>query len=516
MTSEPSPLLGRRRWLQRSAGLALGLPAVPQAVWAQAFSNASATEPASGDAAAWRACSRLGYGPTPALLADLAARGGPRAWAAAQVDAARAQSQTPPALAPEWAGFLAPLPELFALEREEREARRLAKESPGMVSAPVAAATRALDFAALAEPLHFSRRVTLQAAAWRLGAIGRPEVENPLLARMTEFWFNHFNVFNGKGAVRPFVGHYVVQAIRAHALGRFEDLLLATARHPAMLRYLDQAQSVAEGSPGAQGQRRGLNENYAREVMELHTLGVNGGYTQTDVRELARVLTGWTVGPQEASGFRFAPRLHDGGTKTVLGQRFPAQPAQAGEDEGVAALRMLAHHPATAQRIALRLAHFFVADAPPPELVQALAQRFTDTGGDIAAVLRRLFVSEAFWASEHRLFKTPLDYAGSCLVATAAGTEPRGVVLTLDFLNAAGQPLHGWPTPDGYAFDAATWMAPEALTRRADYAFALARGRAAPTVLDPFLSRTTRTAIATERPELQAALRLAAPEFMMK
>lgn len=516
MSSELPFLLSRRRWLQHGAGLALGLSAVPQAVWARALSNASVTAPTIADAAAWRACSRLGYGPTPWLLADLAAHGGPRAWAAAQVQAARAQSQTPPALAPQWAGFLAPLPELFAQEREERQARRAAQASPGTVSASVAAATRALDFAALAEPLHFSRRVTLQAAAWRLGAIGRPELENPLLARMTEFWFNHFNVFNGKGAVRPFVGHYLVQAIRANALGRFEDLLLATARHPAMLRYLDQAQSVADGSPSAQGQRRGLNENYAREVMELHTLGVHGGYTQTDVRELARALTGWTVGPQEASGFRFALRLHDRGDKTVLGQRFPADPTQAGEAEGVAALRMLARHPATAQRIALRLARFFVADEPPPKLVSTLAQRFIDTGGDIAAVLRRLFESEAFWAAEHRLFKTPLDYAGACLLATAAATEPRAVALTLDFLNAAGQPLHGWPTPDGYAFDAATWMVPEALTRRADYAFALARGRAAPTVLDPFLSHATRAAIAAERPELQAGLRLAAPEFMMK
>ncbi|MGQ9723816.1 MAG: DUF1800 domain-containing protein, partial [Tepidimonas sp.] len=472
----------------------------------------------------------------------LAACGGPRAWTLAQVDAARAQSQTPPVIAPEWAGFLAPLPELFALERQEREARRLAVENakdpnthhaarqsadaakplslpqatPDMTSAPAAAAIRALDFAALAEPQHFSRRVSLQAAAWRLAAIGRPEVENPLLARMTEFWFNHFNVFNGKGGVRPFVGHYVVQAIRANALGRFEDLLLATARHPAMLRYLDQAQSVAEGSPGAQGQRRGLNENYAREVMELHTLGVNGGYTQTDVRELARVLTGWTVGPQHASGFRFAPRLHDSGIKTVLGQRFPAQPDQAGEDEGIAALRMLAHHPATAQRIALRLARFFVADTPPPELVHSLAQRFMDSNGDIAAVLRHLFASDAFWAGEHRLFKTPLDYAGSCLTVMAAATEPNAVTLTLNFLSAAGQPLHGWPTPDGYAFDAATWMVPEALTRRADYAFALTRGRAAPTVLDPFLSSATRAAIAAEHPARQAALRLVAPEFMMK
>ncbi|GAB4208738.1 MAG: DUF1800 domain-containing protein [Tibeticola sp.] len=516
MTSTPSPLLTRRRWLQHGAGLALGLPAVPQAVWAQAFSNASTTAPAGADAATWRACSRLGYGPTPTLLADLAAHGGPRAWAVAQVDAARTQSRTPPAMSPAWAGFVAPLPELFALERAEREARRLVKESPGRVSAPVAAATRALDFTALGEPLHFSRRVTLQAAAWRLAAIGRPEVENPLLARMTEFWFNHFNVFNGKGAVRPFVGHYVVHAIRANALGRFEDLLLATARHPAMLRYLDQAQSVAEGSVLAQGQRRGLNENYAREVMELHTLGVDGGYTQTDVRALARVLTGWTVGPREASGFRFAPRLHDGGTKTVLGRRFPAQPGQTGEDEGLAALRMLAHHPATAQRIALRLVHFFVADAPPPDLVQALAQRFTDTGGDIAAVLRTLFASDAFWAAEHRLFKTPLDYAGSCLAATASSTDAQSVTLTLNFLAGAGQPLHGWPTPDGYAFDAATWMAPEALTRRADYAFALTRGRAAPTVLDRFLSEATRAAIATEPARMQAALRLAAPEFMMK
>jgi uncharacterized protein (DUF1800 family) len=163
-----------------------------------------------------------------------------------------------------------------------------------------------------AGPEKFSREMAQDAAAWRLMSCSDPALENPLLARMTEFWFNHLNVFVGKGPVRPFVGHYVVNVIRANALGRFEDLLLASARHPAMLLYLDQAQS----------NNRGINENYARELMELHTLGVNSGYTQKDVRELARILTGWTVNLKDGEGFRFAERLHDKEGKVLLGRTF--------------------------------------------------------------------------------------------------------------------------------------------------------------------------------------------------
>jgi uncharacterized protein (DUF1800 family) len=301
-------------------------------------------------------------------------------------------------------------------------------------------------------------------------------------------------------------------------MGKFEDLLLASARHPAMLLYLDQARSVADGSNGPDGKGRGLNENYARELMELHTLGVNGGYNQADVRELARVLTGWTIGPQEATGFRFAPRLHDAGTKRVLGQNFPMTWIASGEQEGIDAIRMLARHPATARRICLRMAQFFVADVPPPALVALISQTFTDSQGDISAVLRTLLASNDFWAPENRLFKTPMDFACSALTATqsAAGSDRRGLVLATGYLASAGQPLHGWQTPDGYAFDAATWLAPEALTRRADFALALARQSPDLEFLAPYLSDATRQTIGRERPNLRGGLMLASPDFMYK
>ncbi|MDP3310519.1 MAG: DUF1800 domain-containing protein, partial [Polaromonas sp.] len=340
------------------------------------------------------------------------------------------------------------------------------------------------------------------AAAWRLMACSDPALEPPLLARLTEFWFNHLNVFAGKGAVRPFVGHYAVNVIRANALGRFEDMLLASARHPAMLLYLDQAQSNA----------RGLNENYARELMELHTLGVNAGYTQNDVRELARILTGWTVGLQQGEAFRFAERLHDKGDKVLLGRTFTADGQREGED----AIRMLARHPATAQRIAQRLAETFVADKPPRALTERLAATFTRSQGDIRAVMRTLVESSEFWGQDNTLFKTPLDFACSALVAGGGVKDRRDIQLALGFLAQAGQPLHGWQTPDGYKTDAATWLAPEALTRRADYAMALGGRMAEPLYLQPFLSSPSRERIAREAPVIRTGLTLASPDFMRK
>jgi uncharacterized protein (DUF1800 family) len=460
--------------------------------------------------------SRVGYGPTPWLVQALAQAGSPRDWALQQVDAAHAASQQQPRIAPEWADFNTPLPQIFEQFRAERQARANGQEK--LQKNANAAQAKRMDFGGDADPAFFSRRVVQQAAAWRLTSCSQPEQENPLLARMTEFWFNHFNVFSGKGAVRPFTGHYVVHVARAHALGRFEDLLLASARHPAMLFYLDQAQSVADGSRGANGQSRGLNENYARELMELHTLGVDGGYTQTDVRELARVLTGWTVSPRDESGFRFAARLHDNGSKQVLGRTFPTGSQNAGEQEGIEAIRMLARHPATAQRACTRLAQFFVADDAHPALVKRLKDTFLSTQGDIRAVIRTLLASTEFWAADNRLFKTPMDYACSALAAVnpADTAERRDLVLTLGFLANAGQPLHGWQTPDGYKFDAATWLAPEALTRRADYALAL--GRQAPDMdfLLPYLSTATRDAVAQERPAMRSGLMLASPDFMYK
>jgi uncharacterized protein (DUF1800 family) len=450
------------------AGLLAGLASFGSpALQAQTDTGA----PSANTAAAWRATSRLGYAPTPASAQ--AAQAGPRAWALQQIDAAYAATQRPPRLPAELARINAPLNDIARDFHAEREARRTLRVQAGT-----------------------------GAAAWRLMACSDPALEAPLLARMTEFWFNHLNVFGGKGTVRPFVGHYVVNVIRPHALGRFEDLLLASAQHPAMLFYLDQAQSNS----------RGLNENYARELMELHTLGVNGGYTQADVRELARILTGWTVNLRGGEGFRFAERLHDRGDKTLLGRPYSAN----GMAEGEEAIRLLARQPATARRIATRLASFFVADQPPPALVDRLSKTFLATQGDIRAVMRTLVSAPEFWAEGHQLFKTPLDYACSVLTVAGGVKERRDMAQALGFLAQAGQPMHGWQTPDGYKTDAATWLAPEALTRRADYALGLAPRMAEPAYLDVFLSGPTRERIAREAAPLRTGLLLASPDFMRK
>ncbi len=445
-------------------------------------------------AAVWRATSRLGYGPSEATAQ--AAQGIPRAWAFSQIDAAYAASQRAPNIPADIAQFNQPIGKLANDFRAEREARKNVKD----------AAPGTLPMSNEADALGFSRDMTQTAAAWRLMSCSDPALENPLLARMTEFWFNHLNVFVGKGNVRPFVGHYVINVIRANALGKFEDLLLASARHPAMLFYLDQAQSNA----------RGLNENYARELMELHTLGVDAGYTQNDVRELARILTGWTVGLQQGEGFRFAERLHDSGDKILLGRRFNSSGASDGMREGEDAIRMLARHPATAKRIAKRLATTFVSDKPPQALVDQLTATFTRTQGDIRSVMRTLVESPEFWRADNTLFKTPLDFACSALTAGGGAKERREIQLTLGFLAQAGQPLHGWQTPDGYKTDAATWLAPEALTRRADYAMALGNRIHEPTYLQPFLSATSRERIAREQPATRTGLMLASPDFMSK
>ena len=440
-------------------------------------------------AGTWRATSRLGYGPTEATAQ--AARQNPKAWALSQIDTAHAASQRAPNIPTELARFNQSLNATAKDFQAEREARKNARApTPGTLP-------MANDDAE-----GFSREMTQTANAWRLMSCSDAAIENPLLARMTEFWFNHLNVFVGKGSVRPFVGHYVVNVIRANALGKFEDLLLASARHPAMLFYLDQAQSNV----------RGLNENYARELMELHTLGVDAGYTQNDVRELARILTGWTVGLQQGEGFRFAERLHDSGDKTLLGQRFTNNGAKEGED----AIRMLARHPATAKRIAKRLATTFVSDKPPQALVDQLAATFTRTQGDIQSVMRVLVQSPEFWRADNTLFKTPLDFACSALTAGGGARERREIQFTLGFLAQAGQPLHGWQTPDGYKTDAATWLAPEALTRRADYAMALGNRISEPTYLQPFLSAASLERIAREQPATRTGLTLASPDFMRK
>ncbi|MGQ0701802.1 MAG: DUF1800 domain-containing protein [Gemmatimonadales bacterium] len=331
---------------------------------------------------------------------------------------------------------------------------------------------------------------------------------------MADFWFNHFNIFVGKNLARVYLPEYVEETIRAHALGRFEDLLIATARSPAMMVYLDNTQSVAPGAtppnpPARPGfrmrqppldpamdslrrqaeQRRptGLNENYARELLELHTLGVNGGYTQQDVTEVARILTGWGIAPVRGavarrmgrgggagSGFGFTGWAHDRGAKTVLGTEFPAG---QGEDEGMRLLRMLAAHPSTQHYVSGKLCARFVNDLPPDGCIDDAVRAWRRSNGDLREVLRAIFRSPDFWAPTNRgaKVKTPLEFVVSAVRAVGGGpdTTPR-LALAVARL---GQPLYQHVAPNGYGERQEDWVNSGALLNRMNFALGLAANR---------------------------------------
>lgn len=315
---------------------------------------------------------------------------------------------------------------------------------------------------------------------------------------LVEFWFNHFNVYEKKGPIKVWIGAYEEEAIRPYTLGRFGDLLLATAKHPAMLVYLDNAQNVApvaadprDGIYGASQMPKnkkanGINENYAREVMELHTLGVDGGYTQTDVISLAHILTGWTVGPGAESdaamaadkfgknkgAFRFARRRHDPAPEILLGKNFSGDD----EGEGEAALLMLARHPATAHHISFQLAQYFVADQPDSGLVDAMAKTFRDSSGDMRGVVKTMVSHPAFVDSANigNKYKTPYRFVISA--ARAIGMKPENVAPLVTALADLGQPLYGCISPDGYACTQSAWLDADGLLRRLSFATRMGDG----------------------------------------
>lgn len=297
--------------------------------------------------------------------------------------------------------------------------------------------------------------------------------------QMTWFWFNHFNVFQGKSNLRAMVGDYENSAIRPHALGKFRDLLGAVVMHPAMLRYLDNEQNAAGR----------INENFARELMELHTLGVNGGYSQRDVQELARVLTGvgvnlGTSNPGQAKNlqgyyfrrglFEFNPSRHDFGDKELLGQ--PIRNRGLGELEE--ALDRLVRRPSTASFVSKKLATYWLVDEPPARLVQVMAQTFERSDGDIARTLEVLFNSPEFTNTDNSKFKDPIRYVVSS-VRLAYGDKPvLNVGPMLNWIGRMGQPLYGRATPDGYSLQSAAWTSPGQLTTRFEVAKAIGSGSA--------------------------------------
>jgi len=337
---------------------------------------------------------------------------------------------------------------------------------------------------------------------------------------MVDFWYNHFNIFIGKGPDRYMITTYERDVIRPHALGKFKDLLVATAESPAMLFYLDNWQSVGPNSalakvgpegtrPGVggfqspfatmqerqrrqqqqqqqQGQNRpsGLNENYAREIMELHTLGVDGGYTQKDVTELAKVLTGWTIdNPQLGGNAAYRERAHEPGKKYVLGHEI----TEHGQAEGMEMLDILAHHPSTAKFVCKKLAMRFVSDNPPQSLVDRMADTFMKKDGDIREVLLTLFHSPEFWAADayRAKVKTPLEFIASS--ARASGVDIQNALPMVQALNRMGMPLYGMQPPTGYSTKADAWVNSSALLTRMNFALQLGSGRLPGTATNPQL-----------------------------
>jgi uncharacterized protein (DUF1800 family) len=355
--------------------------------------------------------------------------------------------------------------------------------------------------------------------------------ERQLEETLVDFWFNHFNVFAGKGRTQIYLTEYERDVIRPHVFGSFRELLGATARSPAMLFYLDNWINAVPGAesndpayangprvgtrplrrgrrndarrperqnPGQNKRARGLNENYGRELLELHTLGVDGGYTQADVVEVARAFTGWTIDGQ-AGGFRFAPALHDRGEKRVLGHTIKAG---GGIEDGERVLDILASHPSTARYIARRLAERFVSDTPPSALVDRAARRFRDTHGNLREVVREIVTSPEFFAADARAakMKTPLEFVASALRASGADVRNPGPALRA--LQQLGMMPYMCQPPTGYHHDAEAWTSPGSLVARMNFATQLTSGKMPGIVL------------AAPAPDL--AVRLGSPDFQRR
>jgi len=338
--------------------------------------------------------------------------------------------------------------------------------------------------------------------------------ERQLQEVMTDFWFNHFNVFWDKGADRWLTTDYEINVIRPHTMGKFKDLLLATAQSPAMLFYLDNHLSSTPSPAVEQFRKRanpnnkqrmpGINENYARELMELHTLGVDGGYTQKDVTEVARALTGWTIDQPRMNGsFVFRPQMHDRGEKTVLGHRIPPN---GGIQDGLRVIEILADHPSTARFISTKLVRRFVSDNPPPALVDKVAATYKRTDGDIREMLRTIFYSDEFMSSENygQKMKSPFEYAVSSI--RALGGDTGGNQQIGRMIGQMGQPLYQYQAPTGFPDRTDFWMSDGALIARLNFAVTLTSGR----IPD------TRISLNGFKDAQAAALFLGSPDFQKR
>ena len=428
-----------------------------------------------------------------------AMRGDPRGWLKAQLQS------TAPALQP------------FAGQKPSGDVLR---ELPSMREAAKASPDDQVKLGKMARELFVANM-----RPWMKNAFETPV---PFLERYIWFWSNHFTISVLKQRVALAGGGYELEAIRPNVHGKFEDLLLASVRHPAMLLYLDNAFSIGANSPAGRFAGKGLNENHAREILELHTLGVGGGYTQDDVIALAKILTGWSVERGERvdnpTGFRFFPNRHEPGTKTLLGKSY----AEGGEREGVDALRDIARHPSTARFVATKLARHFVADEPPPQTVAKLERVFRDTGGDLKALAFALVDEPAAWQPQLTKFRTPIEYVVAAVRLlggvqdTLSDQQFKGLSGSLQVM---GQVPFTAQSPKGWPDAASAWAGPAAVMERVQWAHVLAARipkkqdpvALADATLGPVLSRETRDALNRAADPTQGlALLLASPEFQRR
>ncbi len=449
--------------------------------------------PLSQDQQITHTLNRLGYGPRPGDVECVGQMGLAR-WIERQLEPGRIPDDRVDAALQAFPTLTMPVPELVRAYPEPDQ-KALAKLQSGQMSQE--------EMRAMAPPEKRPFRIAaeLQAAKLTRAVLSERQLEEV----MTDFWINHFNVDARKGAVKWMVADYERTAIRPHALGKFRDLLFATAHHPAMLFYLDnwmstKADFVPVAGP-AKGRKLGLNENYAREIMELHTLGVDGGYTQEDVIEVARAFTGWSIErPREQGTFRFVPVAHDNGAKRVLGHVLPAD---GGEQDGIKVIDILSRHPSTAKFVATKLARRFVSDEPPPALVERAAKTFRDTDGDIRRVVVTIITSPEFFSAEayRAKIKTPLEIVASSVRAVdgdlqapgAPGSQqPGGGLALAQQVNKLGEPLYQQQPPTGYPDVAEAWVNAGSLLSRMNFALRLTANRVPGVRID--LSRTVGSA----------------------
>ncbi len=393
----------------------------------------------------------------------------------------------------EVATFLTPeLRQILEAGKKEEKLRVLAAYSGVELDEALAAIPRKSreQLASVASGV-MRRRIERSIGGYRLidrdlvnGKLYRAIYSNRQLAEvLADFWYNHFNVFQQKGDDRFMTTAYEYEVIRPRVLGKFRDLLLGTAQSPAMLVYLDNFQSVAEGggrgrknkARGKDAEKRGLNENYGRELMELHTMGVDGGYTQKDVTEVARCFTGWTVkDPNDGGSFEFDGSTHDNGEKKVLGVRIAGG---GGIQDGLTVLDILSRHSSTAHFISWKLAVRFVSDNPPPSLVDRMAKTFLKSGGDIRSVMQTMLDSDEFWAEStyRKKLKSPLEMVASAVRALNVDVDSADALA--DRIAEAGQPLYRKQEPTGYSNAGAEWVNTAALLSRMNFGLALAANR---------------------------------------